>query len=537
MKSRFVIAASALLGVWCSDRNPTPASAHSNSASPAAVAAERIYDPEAIQRLRSGVLAERLGDSATARLAYQRAIPELDPVADWLRLRVASLTPDSEERAKMLRAVENQPASAQVGLVEARAREGYGDIAGAILAREKLGQAADVIRLRLSMAGPPESRLVILKDIVRYATDSSTSPAASPVAANALPFREMLGGNDNLALARASSVSSAPDQVLSFYLRARERGAALTASDHVRLGGALSARARYREASLEYARVTKGPLVPRALLERGRALIRADRNGKAVLEDLLRRFPGDTMATPVALGLLGDLARDAGNYAIARRQWLSLGHRFPASESAPRARFLAALVAWTDNRFTEAAREWDSLVASTHAAEEVDAAEYWAGRAWLAAGDSSRARERWNAVRTRYPLSYYAGLSSRRLGLGLTADIAPGVDSFPRVSDVYAAHDRLSILSQAGLTGELLLETRWIASQAGDQISRVLATAELLRRFHRGSATTQLGWRVLSRGDSASRTYRLIFPLLFGAALNTAAEHGGVEPALVAALI
>lgn len=539
MKSTYAIVAGVMLGGWCSDRQPVSKTAEVRSAVTSVVseAAGLDYDPEAIRRVRSGVAAERQGDSATAHILYQQAIADLPPIADWLRLRTASLSSDSTERSLLYRAVSSQPAAAQIGLIEARVRERLGDTAGAILARARLGQTAEVYRLRLAAAPLPGPRAAVIKDIVRFATDSASSPLASAVAASALPFRQTLSGSENLALARASSVALVPSQVVAFYTRARERRAEFTPADRFRFGEALSGLSRNREAGQEFARVTAGPLAPRALLAHGRSLIRAGNNGRSLLEQLVRRYPRDTTATPAAFALLGDLARDAGSYDLARQRWKSVGKGFPTSASAPRARFLAALVLWTHNRYAEAAGEWDALYASPNAAEEADAAEYWAGRAWSRAGDSVRARARWQSVRSRSPLSYYAGLSSKRLGLSSNLQMVPGADTFPRVEDVHDARDRLSLLAETGLASELVLETRWLASQAGDQMSRVLATADLLRRFNRGSAATQLGWRALSEGDTTSRTYRLIFPLLYGPALSGAAERGRVDPALVAGLI
>ena len=63
------------------------------------------------------------------------------------------------------------------------------------------------------------------------------------------------------------------------------------------------------------------------------------------------------------LSLGGTIAMtgDKGERSEARRIWLGLAERYPASPTARRARFLAALVAFEEGDYTEAAREWSML--------------------------------------------------------------------------------------------------------------------------------------------------------------------------------
>jgi soluble lytic murein transglycosylase len=503
----------------------------------AALAAPHEDDPDAIRQVRAAISFERAGDTAKALAGYAVGIKDLSPIADWLRLRAAALTRDSSDRQAFYRAIHTQPALNQVGPAEARALERLGNSAAAIAARARLGQRSEVFRLRLASAITPAARRAVLDDLVRYAADSGQSPFASGVAGAALSSLSQLSSKDLLVLARASSPVSASDQAVAYYRQAVKRGAALTVNDHFRYGEALFTGGSYTTAATEFARVTSGPRVASALLLRGRALVRANRSGRAVLEQLVQRFPRDSVSTPAAMAILGELARDAGQYETARKHWKALGVRFPRSEPAPRARMMAAIVSYSLGRFAEAGRELDSLFYSGDGAEELEAAGYWAGRAWAQAGQNGRAQERWSAVAKGSPLSYYSSLSAKRSGVIALTGITPGTDSFPRVDEVDEARDRLSLLIQTGLTPELGLETRWLASQAGDQSRRLLATANLLRNLHRGSSTTQLGWRVLSQGDTTNRTFRLIFPLIYGPELKQAANANGVEPSLVAALI
>ena len=276
---------------------------------------------------------------------------------------------------------------------------------------------------------------------------------------------------------------------------------------------------------------------PTAGYERGKALIRAGETarGRVVLREVARRWPRDTAAAR-ALFLLADLSRDAGNYQEARGLWREVVTRFPASEPASRAGFLAALVEFTGGRYAEAAAEWDSLAPIAEGSEEEPAARYWAGRAWQMLGDTLNARQRWDSVARGFPLSYYGALAARQIGRPRTEWTA-GPDAFPEMSDLSDAQARLDLLTQAGLGDEIPLERRWLTSQAGDDVPRLVATADLMRAQGWAMAASQLGWRALRQGAAEPRTYRLIFPLLFRDLLRDASRGHDVEPALVAALI
>jgi soluble lytic murein transglycosylase len=258
--------------------------------------------------------------------------------------------------------------------------------------------------------------------------------------------------------------------------------------------------------------------------------------GTAVLDDLLRRYPGDSLAVPTALFLLGDLARDRNDFATAGRYWRDLFRRFPSSAEGPRAGFLSGLILYSQGRRAEAAAEWDSLFLTGSGKEEALAAGYWAGRARAEIGDTATAHARWHTVISRSRLSYYSRLSYRRLGVR-DSSLNAGRDSFPTFRALEKARERLQLLAAAGLGPELGLEANWLISQAGNDPPTVVAIASLLREYSRATYSAQLGWRALEEGSADSRTYRLIFPLMFRDRLVGASLAQRVEPALTAALI
>lgn len=493
---------------------------------------QQAISSEAIELVHTARALERAGDSAQARVAYLQAASKLSPISDYLRLRAVQLTGDGSERHKLYSAVSTSPAREQVRVIEARVLEKMRAFDAASGERRALGQWGEAFRLRLLGARDEAARRLVLRDLVGWVVDSSTSHEAAAVAAGALPFIKEISAVDLLTLARASKTPA-----IAYYERANARSARLTTADHARWGEALYSAGRYRDAASHFGRVTTGPLLSRSLLLRGRSLLRAGQvGGKAVLEDLVRRFPADSAAAPTALFLLGDLARDAGDYLTARRRWSQVAERFPRSTEAPRARFLVGLALYTAGNRVEAAKQWDSLLNGENGREESLSGGYWAGRAHFELGDTAEANARWRQVVTRSRLSYYSRLSYRRLGLP-DSTLLTGGDRFANSPYLESARQRLNLLVATGLAPELGMEITWLASQAGDDLTTVVGTASLLRDHHRAAYSAQLGWRALEAGAAESRTYRLIFPLMFQDPLVAASRAEGVEPALAAALI
>jgi soluble lytic murein transglycosylase len=487
---------------------------------------------ESIELVLTAQAREREGDSAGARSAYLEAAAQLPPISDYLRLRAAQLLSDSNGRKVLYRSVASSPSREQVRLTEARVLERMGELEGAAALRLELGQAGEAFRLRLRASANASARQTVLKDLVAWVADSAGSERGA-VATAAVPFVRELRGAELLTLARVSPTASAP----VFFQRASTVGARLSSSDHAAWGEALYARGSYRDAAARLRLVKSGPAEARSLLLRGRAMLRAGQSGgRAVLDELVRRFPADSLSTSTALFLLADLARDAGDYGTAGRRYSQVTERFPSSAEAPRARFMAGLIEYSRGNRAQAARTWDSLFLGSAGREESLSGGYWSGRALFELGDTAAARTRWRQVIARSRLSYYSRLAYRRLGM-TDSTISAGTDQFDHSSRVERARQRLQLLSVTGLKTELGLEVNWLVSQAGNDLDNVVGTAALLRDHYRATYSAQLGWRALEGGAADSRTYRLIFPLLYEAPLLVSSLEERVDPALTAALI
>ena len=492
-------------------------------------------DPEALERVRSAVVLERNGDSAAAREIFLSAVADLPAIADWLRLRAAMLTRDSIARRALYAQIHVPMVSAQVPRTEAMIREGLADYSGAIEARLTLGDFQEAVRIRLRFAPNAAARAAALRDGLTL-LNAATGATVVRLVALLSPYAGELAKPDQLLLARRAGAEKSPDAVPLFN-RAAAGGARLTDSDRLFWGRALFDQGKYRAAAVQFERILHGPLANQARYERGRALVRSGRNadGRRVLERLVQLAPRDSAAGAASL-LLGDLRRDAGDYAGARRHWLHASRTASSASGATRAGFLAGLVLWQQKEYRGAAAEWDSLRDAHPQSDEGIAAAYWAGRAWSKLGEPARARELWEGVVRSFPLSYYSGLALHQLGRP-RSEFSSQFDSVAPLPDLLAVGERVSLLQLATLSREASLEQQWIYARAGETPERVIAAGRLLAGSGAIWTATQLGWRAWRQTGPDAGSLRLIFPLRYTEPMTGAALEAGVDPALVAALI
>lgn len=478
---------------------------------------------------------ERLNARDSAAATYLRAVGLHPPIAEWLALRAAQVTDDSAERAALYAGIANPAVRARIPNAEATIRERTGDLLGAARVLEGLGArvAALALRLRAVDAAGRDSvrrRLVAL-------LGANPGPGEARAAAALLDSAfAPLEPAEELAVARAVGD---PDRAAAAYQRALAAGLGAP-EDRFAYAATLGRLGAYRRAVAEFGRVPpRHPLGGAAAYQRARALLRDGQSERAVraLRAVLRRFPRDTAAAAPALALLADVAMDDGRDEDARGLLLELARRFPRSRFTPGARLGAALIALTQGRAARAGTEFDSLAASRLAGDEATAAAYWAGRAWALAGDTARARERWQALAARDPTSYYAGLVERRMGLPPWAP-SPAADSFAAVPALDSALDRAAELARLGFAAEAATEYDQLVRDADQSLDRLLATARALEARGFGSRGIRLARRALARGAPAdARLYRLLYPVVHADALLAEAAGRGLDPSLVAALI
>jgi soluble lytic murein transglycosylase len=481
---------------------------------PSLVFAARAYD-------RANVL-----DSA--RADYEGAAVALPLVADWLWLRAAGVTADPAIRARDYASVVSPTARGRIPWTEAQARERMGDFAGAARAYDSLGAHGDALRAR---AADTTDRAALCADFTRYIVDHHGTPDARAITDVADARCAPLSAEAELAAARSAAVAGPAARVVSGYSKV----GTLTPADRYLYAMALARVHREKDAAREFARVG----TPAAEYQRARVLLADGHKPEAqkALTRLVVNAPRDTNAAS-ALMLLADLAGDDGDDAAARAAYLRVVKGFPASTHAAHARFRAALLAFIAGHDRQAAREWDATPASS---DEAVASRYWSGRAWAAAGDTAAARTRWRDVIKSEPLSYYAGLSGRRLdGTVPVPTVRADTVSPSAAAPIDSALGRATLLGELGMDVEARFEVDRVARSGAATFDQLLAVGSALQRAGESGRATGFGWRLLARSDSArtdARVYRLIFPLRFADTLVADARAVSLDPALVAALI
>jgi soluble lytic murein transglycosylase len=476
-------------------------------------------------------------DSAAA--VYLRAAQRLPEIADWLRLRAAGITSDSSARARLYAAIQDPLPRARVPWAEATAYERIGDRAEAARRYAVLGESLTSLRLRLAVSSDSASHAAIRVEAFALLSGRISPGAARQALVLIDSAFAPLSSKEELLAARVASDAGLSARAAAGFARAGSRSLG-NGQDRFDYANALTRLKRNREAAAQFKQVhSPGNLAALAAYQGARALVRDGQleRGRTALVRVSRSYAKDTTAAASAYFLLADLASDDRQDGKARRLYRLVADRYPTSRFAPTARFRSAMIALLSGHSKEAAREFDSLTERWPRSDEALAATYWAGRSLAAAGDSVAARARWQAVLTRDPLSYYATLSSGRLGNDpWSPPAAP--DSFASDPVIERGVSRAALLSRMGLLQESRWELDRLVRSPDTSSERLLVLANALRAQGMAAPAIQLARKALALGAPAdARTYRLIYPVVHADALLAEAAEKGLDPNFVAALI
>ena len=476
-------------------------------------------------------------DSAAA--VYLRAAARLPQVADWLRLRAATLTSDSSSRARIYAAIQDPLPQGRIPWAEAAAYERTGDRAEAARRYALLGESLTSLRLRLALSGDSAPRAAIREEafalLGRRLSAGATRQAIALIDSAFAP----LTPTEELATARLAADAGLSARAAAGFARVGSRRLG-EGQDRFDYASALTRLKRNREAAIQYKQVhSPRPLAALAAYQGARALVRDGQleRGRSALTRVARLYSRDTTAAASAYFLLADLASDDRADDQARRLYRRVAGRYPTSRFAPTARFRAAMIALLGGNPKLASQEFDSLAARYPRSDEALSAAYWAGRSWADAGDSATARARWEGIVAREPLSYYATLSSARLGNDpWSPPAAP--DSFAPDPVIDRGVSRAALLARLGLIQESRWELDRLVRSPDTSSERLLVLANALRAQGMAAPAIQLARKALAQGAPAdARTYRLIYPVVHADALLAEAAEQGLDPNFVAALI
>ena len=482
---------------------------------------------------------DRLGARDSAAAVYLLAADRLPSIADWVLLRSAAVTDDSAARSALYGRITNPLAQKRIRWTDAAAHEKIGDLLGAAQRYAAVGDRLTSLRLRL-VASPDSAPRAVLR---REFTALLAARPGSAVIREAVAIFDSnfapLTPSEELIVARAAMESGLLARAASGFAKAGNKLLG-SAEDRFAYGNTLTRLNRNAEAAIQFKQVQKPrSLAALAAYQAARALVRDGQleHGRAALVAVTRKYESDTGAAASAFFLRGDLASDDRGDLEARRLHRIVALKYPTSRFAPTSRFRAAMIALLSGQPKLAAQEFDALAERYPRSDEALAAIYWAGRSWTDAGDSALGRGRWHDVTARDPLSYYAALSARRLGIRAWVP-PPASDSFPSDTALDTQVARAALLSRLGLVAESRWELDRLVRSADSTPQRLLLLANAFRGQGMASQAIQLARRALALGAPAdARTYRLIYPVIHEDALFAEAAEHSLDPSLMAALI
>lgn len=480
---------------------------------------------------------DRANQLDSARAYYERAAEKTPAISDWLYLRAAGVTRDSSSRSRYYAKVRSAPARDRIGATEAQARERADDIVGAIRQFAAIGARLSVLRLRAAPGVSDADRAAARADLLQFISRSSGGEDTRDGIALFDQLYPKRIPAEALALARAATSGGVSSRAAIGYAAAFASGLG-TSTDRFHYGMALARLNNDAAAAAQFAKVrAPAPLAAAATYQRGRAFVAMGNvaGARRILRGLVAASPRDT-SSAAALLLLSDLATDEGRDDDARSTLLSLVKRFPGARQSPTARFRAAMIAFIQRDYRDAASEMDALAAARPKNSESEAASYWAGKSYTALNDPQRARAHWRSAIADDPLGYYGVLAAKKLDTTLVrSDNSSG--GYPSVPAVDSAMTRVASLEDAGMDTEAGFEYNRLYREATISQPRLLATAHALSGTEQSEWSIALAKKALDQIGATPANLRLYFPVVERQTLISSAKEDGLDPILVAALI
>jgi soluble lytic murein transglycosylase len=478
---------------------------------------------------------DRTGRLDSASASYRQAASRLPVVADWLQLRAAGVLVDSTARADLFAQVKSPAARNRVRWTDALASERTGHLSRAIRLYEQLGSNITALRLRAVTAKDDAAKAQVRRDMVALLPKLSIAqvpPALTILDAELAP----LSREDELVASRRAAAAGQLERSARGFAKV-SRSATLAEGDRITYGTVLARLGRHREAITQFERVKTGPRLVEAKYLRARSLFRTagDAAANAALREVRDSSPGENTWSATAAWLLADSHVEDGNDSAAVREFTELAQRYPGTSHGERAAFQASIIRFIAGEDSAAALGFDRLVELKPGGSETTAAIYWSGRAWEAAGDSARAKERWRSLLARYPQSYYVVPAATRLGVAPWSP--PAGSPGPVPPDVAETLRRAALLDTLGLEAEVRFEYDRLMRESMSADAMV-ATATGLRDAGKPAMALRLAQRALDRGAAPDSTLmRLLYPLVAREALEADAGALELSPFLMAGLI
>ncbi|MDR0786694.1 MAG: tetratricopeptide repeat protein [Gemmatimonadota bacterium] len=520
------------------------------------LSAGREPDRAAIAGLRRALILLAKGEveSGAALLeGVQRQAPYAAPRIDVLAAEALAAAGDT---AGVRRAIVSLPAGSlahrgNLAIVKAyaEAHDTAGAIRLATAARSRGGTPAQraalslaLGRLKLGAGDETGARTEFLAAI-----SGSPESTSAREAANLVSNLRGLTAADRLAIADVYRRHGNYDRAVAGYRAWLAEASGVTAAERdavqLRLGRSLYDAGNNAAAETELKKLySASPAVAReAMLYVGRAQNRRGDNAAATrtFDELATRFPGSAEGAE-GLFLVADLNHDAGNEAAAMAGYRRVANEFPGTDRGGLSRMRLAGLRWLAGDYAGAAEIWEGYRQAHPEGSYWLQSTYWAGRAYEAAGDQEKARDRFEEVRRRDPLSYYAVMAAPRMQQAwwpVEMPAGPAPDS----ATILAVAERVrtvDLLREAGLYQEAEAEALRLADDTpatGEAVDYALAEALNERGYSiRGIA---IGQRMQRNGEKMNtRLLRILYPFPFREMIEAEARERGLDPFVVAGL-
>ncbi len=510
------------------------------------------WSAEGLRILRAG-LAARVKDPVAAAKSFERAAQLLPGMADWALLLAADARASSGDTAgvrRLLSASEPELARRWGWHSRVTAARIAGDMAGAARAAEAalreadVGQRVEIARLlagiRLATGDSAGARAVLRAAIAGAPLSTGALDAARvlvtlhPLPQDQLQIGRLYFRHGNAergqagidAYLRANSVSEGERALLQL-----EAARGYSASPQWRL-----AEPRLRALAADTA---QPGVAADALVLLGRVQIRLGRIDAAVttLREALDRSPASARAE--ALFALADLQQDRGSADEAGMLYRALLADHAGTEQAAEAAMRLGGLDYVAGRYAAAAQIFDQYQSAHTGGLRFQQAGYWAGQAWLAAGDSATAAVRLAQVQRADPASFYGLRAGETLGMPLRAVLSesPATDTLD-ARRARGGAARVILLTQSGLGAEAALETDRVIAFFAPSRAGGYSLAEGLVAGGRITEGIRLG-RQLQRAEGSwnERLLRIVYPMPYRDEIMASSRRNGVDPFLVAGLI
>ena len=239
----------------------------------------------------------------SAGTVYLRAAQRLPEIADWLRLRAASVTSDSTSRARLYAAIQDPLPRTRVPWAEAAAYERIGDRAEAARRYVVLGESLTALRLRLALSSDSAAHATIREEAFALLSGRISPAAARQTLVLIDSAFAPLSPQEELTAARAASDAGLAARAAAGFARAGSRNLG-NSQDRFDYADALTRLKRNREAATQFKQVhSPRNLAALAAYQGARALVRDGQleRGRAALARVYHSYAKDTTAAASAL--------------------------------------------------------------------------------------------------------------------------------------------------------------------------------------------------------------------------------------------